>query len=247
MHYRTERNNMDHTFANETYAAERYLLGEMAPEERDGFEEHYFGCRACGEEIRTGSVFVENVKVVFRDESLKAPAPAKRGWFAGDWLSRLRLPVAVPAFAALALAGIVVYQDRVVIPALKAPQSMGSPMILDGETRAQLPKKEAGQPLRFQMVLPRATEDDRVVVAVVNAAGKTVWSGSVDEPDVNEPLDIYFPGQLEPGHYALVARKAQGENAGEEIAHNPFEIVPALNIPSRIAVPAPRKTDGDGK
>jgi len=44
---------MDHNLASETYAAERYLLDEMPPEERDEFEEHFFSCRVCGEDVQT--------------------------------------------------------------------------------------------------------------------------------------------------------------------------------------------------
>jgi hypothetical protein len=229
---------MDHTFAHETYAAERYLLGEMAPEERDKFEEHFFSCKACNEAIETGSLFVENAKTVFYDESLKA-APAKRVWFSRNWLKRLNLAVAAPVFAAAALAGIAVYQNTVVIPALSGPRAMTDPIILDGETRAQLPKKEAGKPLRFQMVLPRSPEGETLQVQVVDASGKTVRSGSVEIPDTDQPLDVYFPGRLEPGRYALVARSETGENAGAEIARNSFQIVEPLNIPSKISVPAP--------
>ena len=102
---------------------------------------------------------------------------------------------------------------------------MTEPIILDGETRAQLPKKEAGKPLRFQMVLPRTPEGDRAMVELVNATGKIVRNGSVEMPDSNQPLDVYFPGRLDPGRYALVARSEVGENAGVEVARNSFEII----------------------
>jgi hypothetical protein len=218
----------------------------MAPEERDAFEEHFFCCKICGEAIQTGSLFVENVKTVFRDETVVKEAPAskraliRRGWSGSGWLTRFRLPVMVPAFAALALAGIAVYQKAVVIPMLTAPRSMADPLILDGETRGSLPKKEAGKPLRFQMVLPHTPEGEHVLVEVDNASGTAVRKGSVEVPDSNQPLDVYFPGRLNPGNYSLVARSEVGENAGQEMARNSFEIVEPLNIPTEIAVPAPR-------
>ena len=222
---------MEHTLAHETYAAERYLLGEMAPEERDEFEEHFFCCRVCGENVQAASVFAENAKAVFRDESLKVSPASQRARIAGDWLRRnwlhsLRLPVFVPSFAALALAVIVSYQNAVVIPQLQSVQSMASPVILDGETRAaMLPKIKEGAPLRFQMLLVHATASDRVLVDVIDAAGKTVRSGSVDTPAVDAPLDVYFPGRLKPGRYSLVARSAHGGDAGQELARNQFQIV----------------------
>jgi hypothetical protein len=219
----------------------------MPSEERDAFEEHFFSCRPCGEDIQISSIFVENAKSVFRDGDLKAAPAAKRGLFDMDWLRALHLPVTAPAFAVLAMAGVVVYQDEVTIPRLKEPQSMAAPMILDGETRAALPKKEAGKPLRFEMMMPRAADGDRVVVEVQNAAGRTVATGMVEAPDANEPLDVYFPGRLEPGRYSLVARSARGENAGEDLARDPFEIVVPLNIPTQIAVPPPRPLPGGRK
>jgi hypothetical protein len=217
---------MDHNLASETYAAERYLLGEMAPEERDEFEEHFFSCRVCGEDVQAASAFVENTKAVFRDEGLKISPVGKRSWLKRDWLGWLRMPVMAPTFAAVALAAFVGYQNLVVIPALKVPQSMASAMILDGETRSsQSPKAQAGAPLRFQMILFRSAESDRVVVEIVDAGGRTVRSGAVDAPGLDQPLDVYFPGRLPAGRYTLIARSERGGNAGQELARNRFEII----------------------
>ena len=33
-------------------AAERYLLGELTDAERDQFEEHFFDCSACADDVR---------------------------------------------------------------------------------------------------------------------------------------------------------------------------------------------------
>jgi hypothetical protein len=220
---------MDHNLAHETYAAERYLLGEMTPDERDEFEEHFFGCRMCAENVEAASVYVENVKAVFRDESLKTSPAAKPAWLAWKWptWNWLRLPVMVPSLAALLLAAVVTYQNAVTIPELRTPQSMASPLILDGETRAaQLPKVIRGAPLRFQMVLVRATASERVLVVLMDAAGKIMRSGAVETPGADRPLDVYFPGRLKPGRYALVARSEFGPDAGQELARNQFEVVP---------------------
>jgi hypothetical protein len=219
---------MDHNLAHETYAAERYLLGEMSSEERDEFEEHFFGCRMCGENVEASTIFVENVKAVFHDESLKTSPAAKRAWHRWTWprWSSLRLPVMVPSLAALLLAGVVTYQNSVVIPQLLTPQSMAAPLILDGETRgSSLPQITHGTPLRFEMVLVHATASDHVLVNLLDTAGQIVRSGSVETPSGDHPLDVYFPGQLKPGRYSLVARSAFGADAGQELARNQFEII----------------------
>jgi len=42
---------MDHETAVKTGATERYLLGELTGEDRDRFEEHYFMCPECAEDV----------------------------------------------------------------------------------------------------------------------------------------------------------------------------------------------------
>src|SRR3954469_1317461 len=124
---------MDHEVASTTHAVERYLLGEMPSPERDAFEEHYFACTECAEEVRSGSVMVRDMKHVLRD---LPPAPKTSS---PGWLSWLAPQVLAPAFAAVALAVVVGYQNTVVMPDLKAPRSMGAAIILDGQTRSAGP------------------------------------------------------------------------------------------------------------
>src|SRR5438132_7810886 len=61
------RRPMDHEVATQTHAVERYLLGEMPSSERDLFEEHYFSCADCGEEVRSASALMRDMKDALRD------------------------------------------------------------------------------------------------------------------------------------------------------------------------------------
>ena len=56
---------MEHDWATRLVAAERYLLGELSDAERDQFEEHFFDCPACAEEVRAGAIFEANARAVF--------------------------------------------------------------------------------------------------------------------------------------------------------------------------------------
>src|SRR3954453_2088787 len=78
---------MDHETAVQTGATERYLLGELTGEDRDRFEEHFFICPECSEDVRALTVFAANAKAVFREEST-GPAP-HAGIFSGRalWIS----------------------------------------------------------------------------------------------------------------------------------------------------------------
>ena len=49
---------MDHGEALQMMAAERYLLDELTPEERDAFELHMFGCHECALDLRAGAAFM---------------------------------------------------------------------------------------------------------------------------------------------------------------------------------------------
>src|SRR5438067_7554370 len=64
---------MDHETALRTSATERYFLGELTGQDRDSFEEHYFMCPECAEDVRALTVFAANAKAVFRE---KATGPA---------------------------------------------------------------------------------------------------------------------------------------------------------------------------
>jgi hypothetical protein len=112
---------MDHNQAARIQAPARYLLGELSLPEREEFEEHFFTCRECAEELRTGAIFAANARAVFRDQ-LHRPtrvAPATPQPDVGFW-ARLR-PSFQPALsAAFAIALVaVMFHDRRVISSLR--------------------------------------------------------------------------------------------------------------------------------
>ena len=132
---------MDHGEAVKTMAAERYLLQELTPEERDAFEAHYFECQECAMDLRAGAAFVDEASLQLPELAAKSPASAPveartrtaktNGWFF-SWR---------PAFAGLVFASLLVvigYQNLVMYPALR--ESATQPRIiplapLHGETR----------------------------------------------------------------------------------------------------------------
>ena len=67
---------MDHETAVQLKATERYFLGELTGEDRDGFEEHFFTCPDCAEDVRAMTVFAANAKAAMREESAPAVVPS---------------------------------------------------------------------------------------------------------------------------------------------------------------------------
>src|SRR5208282_6788733 len=96
--------NMDHNEAVRLQAAEKYLLGDLPKEQHAAYEEHYFDCPTCAEELKATVAFMESARQIAREEALQAvgakglaPVPPKDG----GWFAWLRPAFAVPALAAL--------------------------------------------------------------------------------------------------------------------------------------------------
>jgi Putative zinc-finger len=211
---------MDHETAIQMKAPERYAIGELAATDRDQFEEHFAGCSRCLEEVGALVAFAANARAVFRERAAVRPlaAPVSRSRF---W--SFRWQIAVPAFAALLLAALAIYQNSITIPGLRAPQSFMPAIVLDGATRAALPRLREDAPLRFQMALAPGAESGRVWAELIGPGGHTLSAGWVALPAAaGDPLDVYFPIRLEPGRYTVVIRA--GQAGGAELARNRFEI-----------------------
>jgi hypothetical protein len=111
---------MEHEALAKTGAVERYFCDEMSDTERDQFEEHYFSCPLCAEEVRNTSLFFDNLKAVLKEPYMvpiaAAPAvpaiarmAAPRWWQSG----------AMSAVAASLLL-VVGYQNLMQIPELRS-------------------------------------------------------------------------------------------------------------------------------
>jgi Putative zinc-finger len=119
---------MDHNEAVRLQATEKYVLGELSEELRDDFEEHFFDCAECAEDMKAAAVFVDTTRDVLRKDFQKAAereaVPARV-----EWLSWLRPVIAVPAFAVLLLA--LAYQNFVTVPHWKnAAMQASAPRVL---------------------------------------------------------------------------------------------------------------------
>lgn len=114
---------MDHEEATRIQAPTQYLMGGLSAAEEAAFEEHFFTCSECAEELKTGTVFAEDVRAVFHGQAqrLTSASPAVLPQTAPGWLEKLRGMFALPlAAAAVILLGLVIYQNTVFIPSLKS-------------------------------------------------------------------------------------------------------------------------------
>jgi hypothetical protein len=153
---------MDHQDALRMQACERYMLGDLSSSDQEDFEEHFFTCAECAEDLRLGAVFKANARAVFSEQSRRPPAtsPSATSHRGLGWWTWLRPAMAAPVAAALALLSIVAYQNAVTIPRLQtaisevtAPQSVPSfPLkIARGDEPIIVPKKAQSFILNFYL------------------------------------------------------------------------------------------------
>lgn len=208
---------MKHEFATATHAVERYLIGDMPADERDAFEDHFFSCEICAEDLRVTARFIENARSVFEQQALQRPRLSFADWLRSKWLS----PALIAATAAAC--AVIVFQNAVTIPALNAPRALPA-LTLDLTSRAAVPRLNPGDPLHFYVATSEPAGTGEVRAELSTEAGHVVRSGDVAAPAAQQPVDVYFPGALSPGRYIITIRSLRNGQPGEQIARQSFEV-----------------------
>lgn len=214
---------MDHTEALRLQAAEKYLLNEFTPPQREEYEEHYFDCYQCAEDVKATASFLEGLRQLIREGALEArtvpetvparadvAAPATRGFFA--WL---KPAFAIPVFAALLL--FIGYQNSVTIPHLTASsqsaQIVSPPFHLPGSVRGGNAEGEASPALQTRSGESFVLDFDFTPLRsssayqwqLLHAAGHPVRQGRMAGDKTNHSVDLLIHGGVETaGKYNLV-------------------------------------------
>jgi hypothetical protein len=228
---------MDHEVVARQGMTERYLLGELDADARQGFEEHFFDCPDCALDVRAGALFVEQSRVLLADEPAGAsrraptPVPAKpRGLTA--LFGMFKPAFAIPVMAALLV--VVGYQNVVTYPQLRS--ALNTPRVMPFAF-VEVGSWGAGQVVSIRpgeafMLWTRISADGypRHVAELYNPAGKLEWSLAIPSsaPDTSPRQDQYplqVPGaQREAGMYSLVVRGIAATGESKEVGRGSFEL-----------------------
>jgi hypothetical protein len=195
---------MDHSQAVSTMATERYLLGEMTERERDAFEEHYFDCAECAEDVRAGALMADGARAgligpakVVQIKPRPVVKPAVRWGALLPWAVAATLAVAVGYQSLGRGPAVSVGTGAVVLqPVTLRPASRGDAAVVvlaqgTGVTLAvDLGGIDAGRASKF---------------ALDKADGTTVATGTFTSPSGGSPLLLFFPANLltPSEHYVL--------------------------------------------
>ena len=199
---RRTSHRMTHQHAIDTHAAERYLLNEMPELERYTFEEHFFECEVCAEDMRVASQLRQEASTVF------AGAPAARA----ARPARSRAAVTLPWAAAAVLAiGLVYGVQRA--PGFGSATLVLAPVALRPATRGAvptvtLPEGDAVVSLALEVNLPEGGAP--LTYSLGRDDGEAeIASGRADAPAPGMPLIVVVPAsRLSPGasHVIRVGR-----------------------------------------
>lgn len=182
---------MTHTDAVRTLATERYLLDEMSELERFAFEEHFFDCVECADDVRTGSVMRRAVKAGLlpeapREQNVAPLQTVKRRWNPAvvvPWAAAAMLALAVSYQALTPAAG-----DRLHVGAL-------TPVTIRPDSRGTVPTVAfGGDAEAITLALDvTAPEGSDLSYVLRTSAGARVAGGRLIAPRAGTPLLLLVP------------------------------------------------------
>jgi anti-sigma factor RsiW len=223
---------MDHDVVVREKMTEKYLLEELDPGVRDEFEEHFFDCPECAQDVRAGFEFVAHSKVVLKESSeaiparatAPAPEPVRQGWFA--WL---RPAFAVPVLALLL--AVIGYQNLVMYPelqsALKQPQVLPWASVNVGTYGAGGPAivVPPGKGFLLFVRIPPDRNYTRYRADLYNPAGKLEWSLTIPAVASQDQWPVQVPGaNREAGRYTMAVSGVTAAGESKDLGRTSFEL-----------------------
>ena len=198
---------LDHLIATKRNIAGRYMLGELSPAEREKFEEHYFNCTKCADDVRDLQAISSNSRAALFEmpDEERAPAP---GWFQAFRLWRPQPAYAMATALALCALTVVTTLQSISLRSQLVPQAV-SEFALHPDARGE--EIEVGAPQVGQFVVLSAD--------VPLAAPKLQWQvrgvdsqtplmeGTAPGPTPGSPFCLLIPAsKLSSGRYVLAVR-----------------------------------------
>ena len=229
---------MNHSQAIEGQCTERYLLGDMDEHERSAFEEHFFDCRDCADDVKTAVAFVANARAVFREsDEAEVQEPGAQEPEVLPFQPRRfgQIPALLAAAMVLIVCGAA-YQALFVVPGLQrqlaeaqAPKAVGWQFLSISRAAPPVIKASSSEPwigLRLSQSTGQSFPYYRYELR--NADRVTVQSTVIQSPPAGDELGLVIPAtELPTGAYVVVLsglESPEGPPVAPEIAKYPFTL-----------------------
>jgi hypothetical protein len=227
---------MDHAEALKTKATEKYFLGELTPQQREAYENHYFDCHECAADVKSTALLMDNAREIFRTELAAQASRARERSQSVGWFGWMRPAYAMAAVALLVL--VVGYQNLVTIPNAKrrgmeaAVQPLTSYSLVTSGSRGgnDLAFKVApNAPFGLYVDIPANQKYSAYAADIQTESGDSRFHVRVTAEQAKETVQLLIPASvLASGRYNLVIRGVTNATdqtgAGEEIARYPFSL-----------------------
>ena len=199
---------MTHQEAVETFATERYLLNEMSEADRAAFEEHYFSCEDCAQDVRTAEDFRDAARDVLRRDRERRPGTGKVLDSTARAGTKWYRSTVIPWTLAAALAGIAVYQPFSVKDGSAKDGSAYAlnPVTIRPDSRGEPPVVPASPDVNaFYLEVNGVAPGTDLTLDIKNAAGRAIPSRPAKAPPVGASLLLLLTDgtQPEPGSYVI--------------------------------------------
>ncbi len=223
---------MNHEQAVKSLATERYLLGEMADQERSAFEEHYLECPECLEAVTFADEFLSAGAEGAKSRVLEPAAPS---W--AERLASIFRPVLHPA-PVLALLLLLVssasynaYQaahlrsEQKMVAELKAPRQEYR-FKVRGESRGEAKPVTLSRTMQLSIEFSFASgEYPSGVVEIVSQDGKPGTSLPVSVSSDHIVQIALAPATLSTGRYTVTLYGISGEGTKNKLAQEAIQVV----------------------
>jgi hypothetical protein len=226
---------LDHLHAYETQAAERYVLGELAPAEAEEFELHFFECQQCAMALESTELFAQNARAVMRDQkAARAVAVEKKGWGFSSFFKPAfskqafsKQAFAIPMLAAAALAVIAIYQNAVEIPgmrqALDSARSLPAFQLIGASRGEGMEVRVPAGTVSFALAADIPPEAHAAnYICRLAEGGKTIFEVKAPAPAEGQPITILVPvRKLQPGpqELSIYGSTQTGEPGGKVLGY----------------------------
>jgi hypothetical protein len=203
-----------HEDAEATMAAERYALGELHDSELEQFEEHFFSCPECAQDVRDLAALTEGAREFLQQPRNTEPATrraatraAARRW---PWLGLSPNFAWGGALAAMTLCTLAIGYQAAHLRGLVRPQALAS-ILLRPETRgeaASIPVQRIGAFLLLEADLPGATGDLQWDIQKTGSE-KVIHRETSPSPEGSASFKVLLPASLlAPAEYTLTVSSA---------------------------------------
>lgn len=213
---------MKHDEAARLSLVEKYLLDELPPELRDEFEEHYFDCLECADDLRATAAFLDTTKEELKKFPAETAAPGrvKKPWLAWLWTPAFVVPTLAACLLVIAYQSLVVYPHfRSEIAQLQAPEILPSVSLVGdnsrGGTTPSITVREAHAFL-VSFDIPTQERFSSYTCLLYSPSGSLAWSVQVSAAAARDTVTIRIPAtQGISGNYALAVKGDTGATPAE--------------------------------